>query len=192
MEETKKGMQRIADLGGVGDNVRIRIAALREGQNLSYAALARLLEEAGRPLGTLALRRIEAGARRVDVDDLVAIALVLGATPNSLMVDPRVAEDTSRELDFDDEHNNLKVTATEVTSFGAFWDWLDGHRPLWKPTEVSAAAFAERNRANVGPYTSLSDVKNVWAGQAAEASHGDILRRLTVIEEKLGIDHGSD
>lgn len=184
-------MQRIADLGGVGDTVRRRIAALRESQNLTYAAMARLLEEAGRPLGTLALRRIEAGARRVDVDDLVAIALVLGATPNSLMVDPRIAEDESNEFDVDDDRE-VDVTATVRTSSGGFWDWLDGHRPLWKPAEVSAAIFRDRNRANVVPHTSLSDVKNVWESEALEASHGEILRRLKALEDKVGISDGSD
>lgn len=185
-------MQRIADLGGVGDTVRRRIAGLRESQNLTYAAMARLLEEAGRPLGTLALRRIEAGARRVDVDDLVAIALVLGATPNSLMVDPRIAEETGHEWDLDHEYNNFNVTASVVTSFHAFWDWLDGHRPLWKSRDVSAAAFRDQNRANVAPHESVSDLKNVWESGAVEASYGEILRRLKALEDKVGIFDGGD
>jgi transcriptional regulator with XRE-family HTH domain len=82
-----EGMKRITDLGEVGDTVRTRIAVLRQAQNLSYAALARRLDNEGRALGTLALRRIEAGARRVDVDDLVALANALNTTTTALMLD---------------------------------------------------------------------------------------------------------
>ena len=48
--------------------------ALRERTNLGYAQLSRKLKEAGRAIPELGLRRIEDGDRRVDVDDLAALA----------------------------------------------------------------------------------------------------------------------
>lgn len=196
MEETKKGMQRIADLGAIGDTIRTRIATLRESQNLSYAALSRLLEEAGRPIGTLALRRIEAGARRVDVDDLVALALVLGATPNSLMMDPKLAEGpTQDDLLADDDSDakyQIELAPGVTASARAVWDWLDGRRPLWDVPNTSASAFEDRNRNSIVPPTQAQLLKEVWEARAVQKSVGDIRRRLEVIEEKLGVPDGND
>lgn len=46
-------------------------------RRLGYAELSRKLAEMGRDIPPLGLRRIESGERRVDVDDLVALALAL-------------------------------------------------------------------------------------------------------------------
>lgn len=57
----------------------------REEAGLTYAELSRRLKEAGHPLAVLALRRIEDGERRVTVDDLTALGVVLGVNPNALL-----------------------------------------------------------------------------------------------------------
>jgi hypothetical protein len=59
---------------------------LRETQNLGYTKLASILEEMGRPIPELGLRRIESGDRRVDVDDLMALAMALGVSPVTLLM----------------------------------------------------------------------------------------------------------
>ncbi|WP_344918591.1 helix-turn-helix transcriptional regulator [Streptosporangium oxazolinicum] len=53
----------------------------REAQRLTYAELSGRLAALGRPIPVPGLRRIEHAERRVDVDDLTAIAHVLGLTP---------------------------------------------------------------------------------------------------------------
>lgn len=58
--------------------------------------------------------------------------------------------------------------------------------------QVSSFGRPPRDALTIEERTSLSDLEDVWDAQAIEASHGDILRRLHVIEEKLGIHHGSD
>jgi transcriptional regulator with XRE-family HTH domain len=73
-------------LGPTGETVRANVRRLREAQNLGYTKLARILNEIGRDIPELGLRRIESGDRRVDVDDLLALAVALGVSPISLLL----------------------------------------------------------------------------------------------------------
>jgi transcriptional regulator with XRE-family HTH domain len=71
------------ELGAVGQRVAHNV---REARGfMPYAELSRRLEVYGRGIPPLGLRRIEAGHRRVDVDDLVALADVLDVTPYTLL-----------------------------------------------------------------------------------------------------------
>lgn len=72
------------DLGGTGETVRTNVKRLRGG--MQYKELAEKLAEAGRPIPTLGLRRIEAGERRVDVDDLMALAVVFDVSPLAILL----------------------------------------------------------------------------------------------------------
>jgi transcriptional regulator with XRE-family HTH domain len=64
-------------LGQVGHALRERIAAARRAYRLTYVELSERLTNAGRRIPPLGLSRIERGERRVDADDLVAIAAAL-------------------------------------------------------------------------------------------------------------------
>lgn len=61
------------------------VRCVREGQQLTYAELSKLMTVAGRPIPVLGLRRIERGERRVDVDDLMALATVFNVDPMLLL-----------------------------------------------------------------------------------------------------------
>ncbi|MFE4229428.1 helix-turn-helix domain-containing protein [Arthrobacter sp. NPDC056886] len=74
--------------GATGRQVRENIKRIREARDMSWAQMSRFLERAGRPIAALGLRRIEDGSRRADVDDLMAIAIVLDVTPNDLLLPP--------------------------------------------------------------------------------------------------------
>lgn len=82
-------------IGPVGRQVIANIERLRKDRHLSLAALSERLAEAGRPIGDTILHRQSQGKRRVDTDDLVALAAVLGTTPAALLAPPGtiVAED---------------------------------------------------------------------------------------------------
>jgi transcriptional regulator with XRE-family HTH domain len=75
-----------SDLGPIGENVTRTVRRLREDRRLSYAEVSRRLAEMGREIPSLGLRRIESGERKVDVDDLVALALVLNVSPLGLLL----------------------------------------------------------------------------------------------------------
>ncbi|MDO3647671.1 helix-turn-helix domain-containing protein [Nocardia mangyaensis] len=75
-------------LGPTGETVRANIAHYRAGLNLGYAELSRQLEALGRPIPVLGLSRIEKGERRVDADDLMALAVALNVSVLALLVPP--------------------------------------------------------------------------------------------------------
>jgi transcriptional regulator with XRE-family HTH domain len=115
-------------LGAAGETVRANVKQLREDQNLGYSQLSRKLHEVGRSVPDLGLRRIEAGERRVDVDDLMALAVALGVSPVTLLMPPKPS---------DDKHE--MVVATEMVEApgedggipaGRLWQWLRADMPL--------------------------------------------------------------
>ena len=72
-------------LGAAGENVRRNVARLRSKKELGYAELSRNLGNLGRAIPPLGLARIEKGERRVDADDLVALARALSTTVETLL-----------------------------------------------------------------------------------------------------------
>jgi len=105
-------------LGPTGETVRANVTRYRTSAALSFAELSRRLEDAGRAIAPLGLRRIESGARRVDVDDLVALAVVLGVNPNALLM-PEVIGTGLRRA----------VTGAGEVSTDAAWLWARGDAP---------------------------------------------------------------
>lgn len=80
-------------LGVTGEIVMKNLKRLRG--VMTYAELGRRLEAVGRPIPPLGLRRMEAGERRVDVDDLMALATVLGVSPLTLLLPQGEESDTT-------------------------------------------------------------------------------------------------
>ena len=83
--EERKGFKQL-DLGETGQYVAIAIREYRTKQQMTIAALEQRLTDAGHRIHAVGLRRIEAGARRVDVDDLMAIAAALNVSPLRLLL----------------------------------------------------------------------------------------------------------
>ncbi|MGW3571657.1 helix-turn-helix domain-containing protein [Streptomyces sp. NPDC000941] len=106
-------------LGPSGEQVRRNVTRVREARGWDKKELARRVTELGRPMPELAVGRIEAGTRRVDVDDLVALAVALGVNVSALLLPPT---DHARE--------QCGVTGVGDVSHEAAWDWADGQRPL--------------------------------------------------------------
>jgi len=74
------------NIGPIGAHAAANVRTLREKRRLKYADLSRKLDELGRPIPPLGLRRIEAGERRIDVDDLAALALALEVSPLTVLL----------------------------------------------------------------------------------------------------------
>jgi transcriptional regulator with XRE-family HTH domain len=106
-------------LGPIGANVIANLTELRQARRLAYRELAERLTEIGRVIPVLGLSRIEDGNRRVDADDLVALAIALGVTPSALLL-PRSGE-PDKEIDL---AHRTRATAR------AAWAWADGAFPL--------------------------------------------------------------
>jgi 8-oxo-dGTP pyrophosphatase MutT (NUDIX family)/transcriptional regulator with XRE-family HTH domain len=106
-------------LGPIGRYVLSNVRELRQARGLTYRELSNRLSELGREIPALGLSRIEKGTRRVDADDLVALAIALGVNPTALLL-PR---DTLSE-------SEIKLTETEPTFAAAAWGWADGRAPM--------------------------------------------------------------
>lgn len=71
--------------GSAARAVAENVALVRRRRGMKQSDLAAKLAEVGRPIPTASVAKIEAGTRRVDVDDLAALATALGATAGALM-----------------------------------------------------------------------------------------------------------
>lgn len=123
-----------ATLGPVGETLMQNIKRIREGQRLTYVELADRLATIGRPIPVLGLRRIERGERRVDVDDLVALAVVLAASPVDLMVPGDV-----------DDDEPYGVTPEVSTTAAVAREWIAGTDFLKTPETPADLAVAIRS-----------------------------------------------
>ncbi len=75
-------------VGPLGRNLTENLQHLCKERRLSLNKLSAALEAAGRPIPPLGLSRLVKGERRVDVDELVALAEVFGVTPGELLAPP--------------------------------------------------------------------------------------------------------
>ena len=99
----------------VASNVRRH----RERMGLGFAQLSRELVRAGRDIPPLGLGRIESGERRVDVDELTALAAAFGVCPAALLMP-----------EAEGPEEIVQLTGTEKTQAQRIWSWLNGSYPL--------------------------------------------------------------
>jgi transcriptional regulator with XRE-family HTH domain len=121
-----------AGIGPAGDVLRRNLARIRAGKGLSYAELSRRLATGGRALPPLSLARIEAGRRRVDLDDLMSLAVALDVSPVDLLV-PGTLTDEQR----------WQATPAVVLQAGRARAWIGG-RQLTPPGSAGELAEAIR------------------------------------------------
>jgi hypothetical protein len=103
-------------LGPAGQRLLRNVKKLRG--RMTYTELSARLADLGRPIATLGLSRLERGTRRVDADDLVALAIALGTTPNRLLL----ATDAGSEP--------MPLTPAVTVSARDAWLWATGERAL--------------------------------------------------------------
>ena len=127
-----------SELGPTGATTAHNVKRLRNRQGLTYVDLATRLEHVGRPIPTLGLRRIEAGERRVDVDDLVALAYCLGANPNALLLPPT-------------NENVIEITAAGMQPAWEAWSWARGDAPISFDATSDVAYARAAFEANTNP-----------------------------------------
>lgn len=120
---------KATEVGPTATRVASNIKRIREDRRprMTLDDLSARLEELGRPILKSGLSKIENGDRRVDVDDLVAIAVALGVTPNALLLDPEA--DSAR----------MALTPARETSRRAAWFWAQGEE--WDLREFAREDF---------------------------------------------------
>jgi transcriptional regulator with XRE-family HTH domain len=121
-------------LGATGEAVRRNVKAHRERLNLGFADLSRKLEAVGRTIPVLGLSRIEKGDRRVDADDLTALAAALSVSPITLLMPDTVDPDTRL--------TNPPTGVTGESTGREVWQWLTTQNPLPGTEYSSPIEFA--------------------------------------------------
>jgi transcriptional regulator with XRE-family HTH domain len=133
----QSGPKRRVQLGPSGEQVRLNVRRLRERLGLSQSQLARLTATTNRPLAATAINEIENGARRVDVDDLMALTGALGVNPNALLMPHRAGDDHDVELSGIGLVNSIRA-----------WQWARGYAPIRDVSgEWSDKRAADNDRA---------------------------------------------
>ncbi|MFW3171166.1 helix-turn-helix domain-containing protein [Geodermatophilus sp. CPCC 206100] len=93
-----------------------RVRDLRHALGLDLRGLAERLAEEGHPIKLGQLSKLELGQRRVDVDDLVALAVVLNVTPGQLLMPaPTWGED-----------DLVALTPHRSVHWHRAWQWMCG------------------------------------------------------------------
>ena len=105
--------------GAIGRQLIASLQELLEARGLSFRRASAALDELGRPIPPLGFSRIIKGERRVDVDELVVLSLLLGVTPSALLL-PRDADGA------------VVVALAPGARYpaAAAWAWADGRLPL--------------------------------------------------------------
>jgi hypothetical protein len=103
------------------------------------------LKDLGRPIGVPALSRIENKLRRIDVADLVAIAVALQTTPNWLLFGRHPYHPAQP----------LELTPTQQEQANEVWRWATGEYPLGVSTGKNIYEFQKLNRPHIPPQNPL-------------------------------------
>jgi len=113
-----------------GLTVAENIEAARKSQRLSLKDLSGRLDRMGRKISVSSLSKIENGDRRIDVDDLVSIAIALDVSPLGLLL-PR------------GEYHQMRIITGGVGSLPLIWNWARGMQSLEYPGDDRS--FAARS-----------------------------------------------
>ena len=181
------------DPGPTAARVATNVRALREARRLELTHLSERLERLGQPIGVPALSRLETGKRRVDVDDLVALALALDVSPARLLLPPPGRDQRAVTTTPGTTARDAEVQLTPGQSHTArdAWGWATGDetpRDLWGPHgDDEQLARYRRWEAENQPF-SLSAAGDVTMQEVLE--HQDVLDAV-VDAVNAAEDHGA-
>jgi transcriptional regulator with XRE-family HTH domain len=117
-------------LDSTGQTLAENVRRIREGLALSVRQLANRLTLAGRSISPSAIAKIERCERRVDTDDLMALAIALEVSPLALLL-PQ------------DLRGEVRVTGAPAVPGSQAWAWAQGRAVLRYP---DSADEEERRR----------------------------------------------
>jgi transcriptional regulator with XRE-family HTH domain len=155
--------KRAIEIGAVGRRVAENLESLRGDRRLSQTDLSALLTRLGRQMSAYSISKIETTDRRIDVDDLVALAVALDSTPNRLLLPGNASETDEVELT-----PEVRVAAIDA------WKWSAGEGPLPIRDGRDREGFRRENQPHNRP--------EVHTGSHLE-QHADLIRSIEVIAQ---------
>ena len=173
---------RAKEQGPTSVRMARNLKQIRQERGVSYAELARRLRTLLHPILDTGVMKIEKGERRVDVDDLVALALALGVTPNRLIMP---------DTDLSGVTTTYLLTPAVAGSPVALWQWAQGEKHPGIPIEGAHfwlgggehpdLAFALDNR----PYLTARTVRDEIADSSARLPEGSLRTLVAAVLEAL-------
>lgn len=158
---------------------------------MTTPALERELDRLGHRIQASSITKIEKGDRRVDVDDLVALAVALRTTPNALLLPDVDRRGVVTRHNLTESHDPAPTTD--------LWEWATGEVPLGaQPSKSSDSEqvrqaefeFAAENRPHHFGYGSRI-VQDLAAAIDRMADSGEIesgdLRTEVALEISAGV-----
>jgi transcriptional regulator with XRE-family HTH domain len=171
-----------------GTRVARNVQTLRKLRGLTVRDLSARMGKIGRPVLPSGITKIEQGHRRVDADDLVALAVALEVTPNRLLLTEEAREDHRVAL-------ADKVGRSEAD----VWRWATGECPLPRRGSFNwreELEFPRMNRPHIPPQPTgreMDDLREAgklkaltegyWQARDAGVSHAQAAAWL----EMLGV-----
>lgn len=166
-DKSDRADKKAGRLGPIGEAVRANVKRIREdSRGLSQVELSNLLGQLGRRIPPLGIYRIEAGERRVDVDDLVALAVALDTSPVSLLMPQLETVEADEQIQLTEDGNLLSAKT--------IWEWL---RARDKISKFSFSEFVHRSWP-------------AWERELYEAAQQEAFDAL--IDDLSGVDRGDD
>lgn len=149
-EANQKATRKTNDVGPTGQTVAANIARIRAMRLMSTYQLSEVLADLGRPIAPSAITRIESGARKLDVDDLMVFATALRVSPSALLLPALPTEGTE-----------IEVTGPGKIPADAAWDWVVGDQPydlppdddgqIWNDFQTYSRPHGRRNYRATAP-----------------------------------------
>lgn len=142
-------------VGQAGRRLAANLRQLRDDRKLSTVQLSAILGDLGRPIQATGITKTEGGTRRVDVDDLLALAVALDVSPNRLLLTGTA--DTGQ----------VELTPQVAVASVKAWLWAAGQEPLHPPSASLAGrreyrrAFTLENQPHEAEYLTLDDAEIV-------------------------------
>lgn len=162
-----------------------RIRKARDVKGLTQGALADAVTQLGHPMHQSAIAKIEAGQRKITLDDLLVLAVALDVPPPLLFL----------PIDTDED---LALTPTKKAYSWRVWEWLHGEEPLpwsstraWSEGATPALLYAEVRDAQKAGNRSLLSIKEAEfegdeaALRRAKRRYVATLRRLQAALEDM-------
>ncbi|WP_331448025.1 helix-turn-helix transcriptional regulator [Streptomyces xanthochromogenes] len=131
-EDEQRRARPAAQYGPTAATVAHNVLRLRKRRELSIYQLSAKLREAGRAITPAAVGKIERQQRQVTVDDLMALAVILGVSPASLLL----PQD-------DSPTRTVEVTGAGEVPADTAWEWASNKRPLRLPEDQKKRIMLE-------------------------------------------------
>lgn len=128
--------------GPTGERVVANLTEFRRLRGMTKAELSRQLAARGRPMSLDVLTKLEQGKRAIDVDDLLALAVVLEVSPVRLLLSGSAGEQV------------LDLTPGDAVTEAEAWSWAQGEVPLGFANDHEGRQRKARFRADSKPSTS--------------------------------------